>query len=253
MVMNEKLSVAPIQRSRLSTQITVQLCRMIRHGDLQPGDRLPPERQLTASLHVSRASLREALRVLEMAGIVTTRQGGGTFVRELADDGLLSPLLLILDVGGNLVGDLIELRMIFEPETASRAALRATDADHAELDRILHAQHQMFDVQTANDAWLLLDRQFHIAIARASHNEVSVRVTRFITEMLQDVQKQFFVASDVRVQHAYACHQEIVQAVREGEPQRARESMLQHLRDVEAFILQGVAARDASSRVEPIS
>ncbi len=192
-------------------------------------------------LKVSRVSLREALRVLEMAGVVTVRQGGGTFVRALADDGLLSPLLLMLDVRGDLVGDLLEVRIMFEPETAARAAQRATDDDLADLERNVAAQARLVEACRPDDGWLLLDRQFHVAIARASHNEVAVRVTRFITEMLQDVQRHF-IASDQRMQHAFARHQQILLAVNERESQHARETMLQHLREVERFVLCEVTA-----------
>lgn len=250
--MDEQLIVAPIQRSRLSKQITVQLCRMIAQGQLQPGDRLPPERELTEMLQVSRTSLREALRVLEMAGIVAIRQGGGTFVRQLADDGMLSPLLLMFDVRGDLVGDLFEARVIFEPETAARAALRATDEDLIELDRLIRAQEQLTGVHAPEDAWLRLDRQFHITVARAAHNEVSVRVTRFITEMLQDVQRNF-VASDQRVARAVVRHREILDAIRATDAKHARQAMLQHLREVEEFVLQGVPAEDAGVRIAPTS
>ena len=239
--MSEHPLLAPIERSRLSKQITVQLCRMIGQGQLQPGDRLPPERELAELLGVSRSSLREALHVLEMAGIVTIRQGGGTFVRELAGDGLLSPLLLMLDVRGDLVGDLLEVRIMFEPETAARAAQRATAEDLAELERNIAAQSRLVAAGQPGDGWLGLDRQFHVAIARASHNEVAVRVTGFITEMLQDVQRHF-VASDERMQHAFARHQQILLAVNESEPQRARATMLEHLREVERFVLCEVAA-----------
>lgn len=239
--MSEKPLLAPIERSRISKQITVQLCRMIGQGQLQPGDRLPPERELAELLGVSRASLREALHVLEMAGIVTIRQGGGTFVRELAGDGFLSPLLLMLDVRGDLVGDLLEVRVMFEPETAARAAQRATAEDLAELERNIAAQGRLVEAGQPGDGWLALDRQFHVAIARASHNEVAVRVTGFITEMLQDVQRHF-VASDERMQHAFARHQQILLAVNASEPQQARETMLEHLREVERFVLWEVAA-----------
>jgi GntR family transcriptional repressor for pyruvate dehydrogenase complex len=250
--MDEQLIVAPIQRSRLSKQITVQLCRMITQGQLQPGDRLPPERELTEMLQVSRTSLREALRVLEMAGVLTIRQGGGTFVRELDDDGMLSPLLLMFDVRGDLVGDLFEVRVIFEPEMAARAALRATDDHLAELDRILRSQEQLTGSHAPDDAWLRLDRQFHIAVARASHNEVAVRVMRFITEMLQDVQRNF-VASDQRVARAVARHREIFEAIRETEAKHARQAMLQHLREVEEFVLQGVAGEGSGDRIASAS
>ncbi len=240
--------MVPVLRSRLSEQIVVQLCQMIRKGQLRPGDRLPSERELSERLQVSRASLREALRVLEMAQVVTTRQGGGSYVREFADDGMLSPLMLLLDVHGDMVGDLIEVRIIFEPETAARAAVRATADDVTNLERIIQSQEELID-REPGDPWLLLDQQFHIAIARASHNDVSVRMTRFITEMLQETRRHF-VTSDERVRQALSRHHEILDGIREGDAQRARSAMLQHLHDVEAFILKGVVTGDDRATLE---
>jgi GntR family transcriptional repressor for pyruvate dehydrogenase complex len=243
--MSDKLIVAPVQRSRLSQQIVVQLCQMIRHGQLLPGDRLPPERELAEQLQVSRASLREALRVLEVAGVIAIRQGGGSSVREFADDGILSPLMLLLDVRGDLIGDLLEMRIIFEPDIAARAAVRATDADLAALEHVIRQQEgyvaRPFLGEHWLEAWLESDRQFHITVARASRNEVSVRVTRLITEMLQDARRHF-AASTGRLERAYTRHHAIFAAIGAANPSAAREAMLVHLREVEEYILDGVVA-----------
>src|SRR5690606_7409542 len=107
---------------------------------LSPGDRLPSERDLADQLQVSRASLREALRALEIAGIVAAKQGGGTYIREVFDDGILSPLSMVLDASTDLVGDLWEVRSIFEPAIASRAAIRAQPDDIASLEKIVEQQ-----------------------------------------------------------------------------------------------------------------
>lgn len=244
--MRDRLVVAPVQRARLSEQIAVQLCQMIGQGKLRPGDRLPPERELADQLQVSRTSLREALRALELTGVVTTRPGGGSYVRQFADDGLLSPLLLLLHVHGDLVGDLLEVRLIFEPETAARAAVRATSDDLAELERIITAQGELLDADP-DDSWLQLDRQFHIAVARASRNEVSVRMTRFVMDMLPDAARHF-VASPERLRQALVRHREIDHAIQSGDPHQARVAMLQHLREVEEFVLRGVVSGDGDAR-----
>lgn len=248
--MSDKLVVTPVQRSRLSEQIVIQLCQMIGQGQLQPGDRLPPERDLADRLQVSRASLREALRAMELAGIVTTRHGGGTVVREFANDGLLSPLLLLLNVRDDLVGDLLEARLIFEPETAARAAVRATADDLAALERIIRRQQELLGADPGAP-WLQLDRQFHIALARASRNEVAVRLTSYLMEMLPDAARHF-VASSERLERAMTRHQQIIHAVRAGDAQHAREAMLHHLREVEEFVLRAVVADDrAAQRAAP--
>ncbi len=239
--MSDPLAIVPIRRSRISQQIAVQFCQMIRQGQLKPGARLPSERELAEKLQVSRASLREALRALEIAGIVAARQGGGTFIREVFDDGILSPLSLILDASTDLVGDLWEVRSIFEPAVASRAAIRAQAGDIDALNRIVEQQHGFLHHDVPNDLWLESDRAFHIAVARASRNEVSVRVIRLINELLHEGRRHFATQSDRR-EHAYTWHRGIFRHIRAGEPQQARDAMMQHLREVEEFIVGAVIA-----------
>ncbi len=104
--MSGALTIEPVRRGRLSQQIVIQLCQLIRQGQIGPGDRLPPERDLAEQLGVSRASLREALRTLEVAGLVESRHGGGTYVRDVFEHGLVSTLALALRATGDVVGDL---------------------------------------------------------------------------------------------------------------------------------------------------
>jgi len=239
--MSDPLAIVPVRRSRISQQIVVQLCQMIRQGQLRPGDRLPSERELSEQLQVSRASLREALRALEIAGIVASKQGGGTYIREVFDDGILSPLSLVLDASTDLVGNLWEVRSIFEPAVASRAALRAQPDDLTALEQIVEEQRTFLERDMPNDVWLESDRAFHVAVARASRNEVSVRVIRLINELLQDGRRHFATQADRR-QRAYIWHREIADWIREGQSQHARDAMLAHLHEVEEVIIGEVIA-----------
>lgn len=230
------LMVEPIRRSRLSQQIVVQICHLIRQGEFQPGDRLPPERDLSEQLQVSRASLREALRALEISGIVESRHGGGTYVRGFSELGVMSPLALILEASDDIVGDLWEVRIIVEPALASMAALRATPDDIDGLDVIVQEQARSFDQFGDDDQWMMLDRAYHSALARASGNTVSVRVLELINQLLQEGRRHF-VASPERRRTALACHREILDAIRKREPRIAHGAMLRHLQEVEEFIL----------------
>ena len=228
--------VEPIRRSRLSQRIVAQICQLIRQGQFRPGDRLPPERELSEQLQVSRASLREALRALEISGIVEARHGGGTYVRDFSELEVISPLALVLEASDDIVGDLWEARVIFEPSIAALAALRATTIDIEALAAIVERQSGEFDGADGNERAVSLDREFHSAIARASGNEVALRVLHLINQLLQEGQRHFITSSERR-SHAYRCHREILCAIREGEPHLARTAMLQHLQEVEEFIL----------------
>jgi GntR family transcriptional repressor for pyruvate dehydrogenase complex len=228
--------VEPIRRSRLSQQIVAQICQLIRQGRFRPGDRLPPERELSEQLQVSRASLREALRALEVSGIVEARHGGGTFVRDFSELEVISPLALVLEASDDIVGDLWEARVIFEPSIAALAALRATPIDLEALAAIVDRQAGEFEGAEGNERAVSLDREFHTAIARASGNEVALRVLHLINQLLQEGQRHFNTSSERRGR-AYHGHREILCAIREGAPHVARTAMLRHLQEVEEFIL----------------
>lgn len=226
----------PIRRSRLSQQIVVQICHLIRQGQFGPGDRLPPERELAEQLQVSRASLREALRALEISGIVESRHGGGTYVRDFSERSVVSPLGLIFEAADDIIGDLWEVRAIFEPAVAAMTAVRASPEDVARLDEIVAEQEQAFHNFGDDDHWMTLDRAFHSSLAVSSGNKVAVRVLDLINQWLQDGRRHF-VATPERRCSALTCHTQIRDAVREHQPDAAREAMLRHLQEVEEFIL----------------
>src|ERR687898_163989 len=101
-----RAELKPIRRSRLYENIVVQLQALIADGRLKPGDRLPPERVLTETFEVSRTSIREALRALELRGLIEGRQGGGTFVRTVSAEDLARPMASALLAGAREVAEL---------------------------------------------------------------------------------------------------------------------------------------------------
>jgi GntR family transcriptional repressor for pyruvate dehydrogenase complex len=231
--MSDQTLVEPVRRSRLSRQIVLQLCELIREGRLRAGDRLPAERELAEQLRVCRSSLREALRTMELAGLVESHHGGGTYVRDAVSWDAVSPLALVLQTSGDTVGDLWEIRLIVEPEIAARAALRASDVDLAALAALLDRQEAALDRE---DVSLGIDRDFHIALAHASHNAVAVRVVELIGSLLL-AGRGHFITSPERRLSALVRHREILAAVRSRVPEEARSAMLHHLQEVESYIV----------------
>lgn len=237
--MSDDLTIEPVNRSRLSQRIVLRICELIRDNRLVAGDRLPPERELSERLQVSRASLREALTALELAGIVETRHGDGTRVRDFHELGVTSPLALALSATDDLVGDLWELRLIFEPALAAQAALRASDDDIAAMraanDEIARLASQLESAERTID----LDREFHAAIARASGNRAALRVLQLLNELLL-TSRRHFAAEPSRRRRTAARHNEIIDAIERHDPPAARDSMLRHLQDVELYIVGSV-------------
>lgn len=139
-----------------------------------PGDKLPNEMQLAKELNVSRTSIREAVKLLSSAGVLSVQYGRGTFVTE--NPGVSpDPLgLSYYEDKEGIVNDWLEVRLILEPEAARLATERASDAEIAEIVRIAG---NMDDVLTPDDAYRNEDTEFHSLIAKAAHNEV---IKRFV-------------------------------------------------------------------------
>lgn len=234
----------PARRSRVSQQVITEICQLIRRGVYQTGDQLPPERELAEQFQVSRPSLREALRVLELTGIVESRHGGGTFILDMFPAGVVSPLALLLEATGDTVGDLWEVRIIFEPAIAARAAVRAT-SHSVELLEDLVAQMRAGASNGASDATVIqIDRDFHNALAAASGNQVAVRVLTLINELLMEGRRHFITSNDRRFR-AYLSHRRILDAVIANDPSTARTAMRQHLEEIESFIVGNVISENS--------
>src|SRR5438270_4687164 len=114
----------PVKRSRIYEHIVEQIHALIREGRWAPGDQIAPERELAERFRVSRTSVREALRALEMQGIIEARQGGGTFVRSADTEALVPPLAAAILRGQREMTEVLEVRELIEPGIAHHAAAR---------------------------------------------------------------------------------------------------------------------------------
>lgn len=119
----------PIKNTKVYEQVINQIKEMIQDGTLKKGDKLPSERDLVEQLHVSRTSIREALRVLEIVGIVECKQGEGNFIRTNFNDTLLEPLSIMFMLNDCKLEEIFELRKVIEIETAALSAERITDEE----------------------------------------------------------------------------------------------------------------------------
>ncbi|MGA7671644.1 MAG: FadR/GntR family transcriptional regulator [Nitrolancea sp.] len=235
----------PPRRSRVSQQVVTEICRLIRQGVYTAGDQMPPEREFAEQLQVSRPSLREALRVLELTGIVESRHGGGTFILDMFPAGVVSPLSILLEATGDAVGDLWEMRIIFEPAIAARTAVRVNPESIANLSCLVEALREAAAIGASDDVLIQIDRDFHGALAAASGNQVAVRVLNLIGELLMEGRRHF-ITSNERRQLAYLAHRRILEAIEAHDPIAAREAMVQHLEEIEAFIMGDVISEGST-------
>ena len=225
--------IEPIRRSRLYQGIVEQIEGLLERGDIRPGDQLPPERQLADQFQVSRASVREALRTLELLGIVETRPGGGTFVRQTTPDDLARPLTSLM-ARGHTVADVIELRGLIEPALAALAAERVTAAQLAELKEIFAEQERK--VSDA-EPWAEEDTRFHEAIGHAARNELLTTMLGVVWDVLRESREQW-LQTNQRAHASLDAHRRILAALSAHDPDAARRAAADHIKAVGEGILR---------------
>lgn len=229
-----KDELEPVRKTRVYEEVAAQIQRLIGDGRLRVGDRLPPERELAERFGVSRTSVRDAIRVLELMGLVEPRQGEGTVVRDLSPDSLVNPLASLLTRNRALLADLLDVRKMIEPGLAARAAVHATDEDLVKLDRIFARQRDK--VQQGQLA-IEEDSEFHYAIATAANNRVILRVLDVLMDLLRESRERSLQVAG-RLQRSLDGHRRILDAIRRRNASAAEAAMRQHLDEIEDVLLR---------------
>lgn len=225
--------------------LAMRLERMILADELPKGSRLPPERELAAQLGVSRSSLRDALRVLELRGLIERKQGRGTRVLGVGDTPHATALAAGLDIDRADLLNVMEVRACIEPPIAARAAGRATTADVEQLRQILG---EMTPTMTASQ-FVELDRLFHRTIAQYTHNPLLLRLLDRVNE-ITEVSRRDALVSKSRQRSSIEEHHAIVQAIASHDPDAAFEAARRHVESIQARIV-AVASQEPAQQGEP--
>ena len=212
-----------------------QIAERIRLGDLGAGERLPSERDLAAAMRISRATLREAVRVLADAGVLEVRPGSGGGIYVASDYVPLELLKSKSDLRlGEVVG-VLEARRLLEPRVAQLAAVNAREAEFAGMARTIEAQQALLakgDVLANEDRFLQLDTQFHLRIARATGNTTIVSLMRTLLRRLE-------IARDLALHEppvpawVIDIHERTLDAIRSADHERIELVMDEHLAAME--------------------
>lgn len=228
-----------VQATKLSDVIMQELEARIVDGTYGAGERLPAERELAKQLDVSRPSLREAIQKLEAKGLVTRRQGGGTFVSGALHQQVTDPLFALLAQNPEAHYDLLEFRHALEGVSSYFAAMRGTDTDRAQIQRCFDAAIEAEAVGPKEQAQALM--RFYVAITEASRNVVLLHLVRGMQDILMENMRQNLDVLNRRTEIRAQLHQHrslIVAEIMAGQPERARDACHQHLAYIEATLLQ---------------
>ena len=220
---------AAIQSERLYEKIVDQIEGRILAGELQPGDHLPSERELAEQFRVSRTAVREAVKTLAEKGLVQVRPGRGTFVTNDTSEAVRHSLGRMLKIGQpEGARYLVEVREIFEPETAALAAVRASDE---QITALREAVAMMEGALDDGDTFIEGDLDFHLTLAEASQNALIPILIDSIVDLLREQRMAIFHVAGGPQRGQYH-HRRILEAVSRHDPQAAREAMRAHLRQV---------------------
>lgn len=218
-----------IKRRRLYQDIVGQIQEFIRDGVLKPGDRLPSERDLAERLEVSRSSLREAMRALELQGLLVSRPGSGTFVSTESLDTLVSIISSSLTDSGDFLNDIFEVRHLLEPQIAALAAERATQEDLQSMEEALEQQERQI---AGGETGVEGDTAFHFSMAQATQNWALVKVISTIADILRASRDQS-LQTPGRPQRSLASHIYILDMIRQKDAEESRSAMEYHISEVE--------------------
>ncbi|MDQ4008458.1 MAG: FadR family transcriptional regulator [Actinomycetota bacterium] len=216
-------ALRPLQRSRLYEQLVERLLALVHELDLKPGDRLPPERELATDLGVSRASVRQALVVLEVQGLVEVRHGEGAILREHRSD---SAVLSGVIAHRRRLPEVIEAREALEVQLASLAASRRTDEDLVRIDRALETMAEEID---RGERGLNGDELFHGAVTAAARSGLLADLMAEISAAIRESRVESLSQPD-RPRQSLASHRDIAVAIRAGDPDAAAVAMRDHIR-----------------------
>jgi GntR family transcriptional repressor for pyruvate dehydrogenase complex len=240
------VSYQPIERRKVYELIAEQLLSEISARRLQPGDVIPPERELTRVYRVGRSSVREALRMLESRGVIED-VGNGSFAVAGYANSLGSSLQLLLTLDQATMRDIYELRRILECEAAALAAERH-DEDHlAQMDAAIGEMTQGLAASGPERADLYIDGdlRFHLAIAEATQNGLIIHSMRALRNLIRRALTSIFTIPD-SPERSHEQHRAIRAAIAAGDPVAARAAMRDHLVRVESDVRHALAGGPSS-------
>jgi GntR family transcriptional repressor for pyruvate dehydrogenase complex len=223
-----------VRKKRAHEDIVKQIRSLVEKGKLKQGEKLPPERELSESFKVSRATVREAIFSLEAMKLLRRRQGDGTYITAAPGEDLVKPLALSLVHEKNDLIDIFSLRNLIEPEVAQLASENAHPMDIRHLKSILRKQEK--EVSRGRNP-VRTDAEFHQTLARMARNRTFERLLTAIMDLLQKTREQY-LQTEERKQSSLLGHREILAAIQRGDGRKARRAMRRHLINVEGSLFR---------------
>jgi GntR family transcriptional regulator, transcriptional repressor for pyruvate dehydrogenase complex len=227
--------IKPEKNMKVYDQVVEQVRDMIVEGSLKKGDRLPSERDLAEQLNISRSSVREAIRALDVIGLVESRHGGGNYIRESFENSLFEPLSMMFMLEKCKIRDILELRRIMEVETSALAASRIRNDELDKLSIII----EKMKITGDEEINVQLDRDFHYSIARASENFLVINILDVISTLMDTFIKGargIILSDEKNRQELNLRHESIYKSLSNHDPEGTVSEMRKHFDLIEEYL-----------------
>jgi GntR family transcriptional repressor for pyruvate dehydrogenase complex len=211
--------------------VVAEVEQLMASGQLAPGQKLPPERQLADTLGVSRTVVREATHILTARGLLESRHGYGTVVRQVNRDALVEPLGWLMQANSATLDDLHDVRSILEIEIVRLAAAQASEADIIKLSEIVT---QMEQCQDDVVRFVALDGDFHQALSETTHNPLLALLLDSVRDLMHEIRLQVNRHPAV-YKTVVPDHKAIMVAIAARDPEEAARAMQCHLDHARTF------------------
>lgn len=221
-------------RSTLVDDTADQIRHIILSGEVKPGELLPPRKELAEQFGVGISTVHEAIQSLSTVGLVESRPGKGTWVREDALESIIHPSIITNRLGAIDAETIYETRKFLEVALAELAAQKATPKD---VERIWTSLRQAHEVIADDEDFVSADWDFHLAIAEAAHNELLQAFYHLARELLLDFIQDAISLPNVKVE-ATEYHIAQAKAIEQHDAEKARQAAVDHMLYVRERLMQ---------------
>lgn len=229
--------IKPVSKKKIFEEVSDQIIELIEAGTWNPGDKLPGENSLSKSFNVSRNSIRESLKALQLTGILDSRPGSGTYVSEQALRNIHNMKLMAIIENDSTLIELMETRLIIEPDLVYLATQRATKEDIAKLEQIIEDANEALENKEYS---FDLGMKFHMLILEISRNRILGDFMKSITDHLIAQRGKLLLEhlSEYILEVEMKEHKKMLEFIKAGNAEKAKEYMHKHIANSMRIIME---------------
>lgn len=223
--------IKPIEKFIIIDQVIAKIVALIENGDLKPGDFLPGERILSERLGICRTSLRQALKALDVLGVLEIIPGKKTYIKKSFSNILVNPFRFIKAIHAIKIGEIFETRRILEEGLVQKAAKKATEHNINKIKTYLERSEQNIENKSE---FIYLEFMFHEYIFEIANNKILTAVMSSVNRLLivlEKYEKDYLTVEDRK--QSFKQHIEIFNSIKDKDPEKARLAMHIHLNNME--------------------